>query len=214
MRAAFRLSFSLFRPSPLLPFHPPLSLAPLSLNNQLIPVLFMQRPKMISISSSSPTALNAFDSATNEPQDSSPFQPILDETHLKQSPPDRFAVTQVGGKQYKVVVGDVIVVEKLEYAEVGQNILLQKVLLFGSHEYSAIGRPLLPTATILAHVEEQTSAQKVRIFKMKRRKNYRRNVGRRHPITTLRILAINFDPVEEHSKSPLTIFRYHNISQL
>jgi large subunit ribosomal protein L21 len=126
--------------------------------------------------------------------------------------PTIFAVVMVGGKQYKVVAGDVIIVEKLEAADVGQNILLQKVLLIGTKDYSAIGRPMLASAKVLAHVEEQTLAEKVRIFKKKRRKRYQRNIGYRHPITTLRILNIDFDPTVEHTQNPSSYLRSHVIS--
>lgn len=127
-------------------------------------------------------------------------------------PPSVFAVVLVGGKQYKIVAGDVIIVEKLEAPDVGQNIFLQKVLLIGTKEYSAIGRPMLTSAKVLAHVEEQTKADKVRIFKKKRRKRYQRNIGYRHPITTLRILSIDFDPKVEHTQNPTSYLRSHVIS--
>ena len=115
----------------------------------------------------------------------------------------------VGGKQYKVVVGDVIVVEKMEGPDVGENIVLQKVLMVGTTDYTAIGCPILATARVKAHVEEQTRTEKVRVFKKMRRKRYRRNNTYRAQITTLRILSLDFNPEEEHSKSSTSLLRSH-----
>jgi len=98
----------------------------------------------------------------------------------------KFAVVKVGGTQYKVVEGDQILVIKLD-APVGEKIILDKVLLVGSPTFTAIGTPIVPEAKVWATVEEQTLSDKVTVFKKKKRKNYRRNRGVRHPITILRI---------------------------
>ena len=127
----------------------------------------------------------------------------------KRDPATAFAVVMVGGKQYKVVPDDVIVTEKLEGPDVGQNILLNKVLMVGTGSFTAIGRPKLESAKVYADVEEQTLAGKVIIFKKKRRKNYRRHRGHRQPITTLRITDILFNPEEESRVCPMSILRAH-----
>jgi len=104
-----------------------------------------------------------------------------------------FAIVHLGGRQWKVCNGDVIVADKLLGPEPGQEIFLDKVLLVGTKHWTAIGTPMLTNAKILALVEEQTLAEKVIIFKKRRRKHYKRHRGFRAQVTTLRIKQIIFD---------------------
>jgi large subunit ribosomal protein L21 len=97
-----------------------------------------------------------------------------------------FAVIKTGGKQYRVVSGDVIKVEKLE-AEAGATIALDQVLMVGD----TIGTPLVAGATVSAEVIAQDRGPKVIIFKKKRRQNYRRKNGHRQDLTVLRITEIS-----------------------
>ena len=92
-----------------------------------------------------------------------------------------FAVIRTGGKQYKVAPNDVITVEKLA-VEAGQSIELDDVLLVGD----GVEGPASVTATVL----EQKRADKVIVFKKKRRHNYRRKNGHRQYQTVLRITGI------------------------
>ena len=118
------------------------------------------------------------------------FQPTLADMP---PPPSRFAVVELGGTQYKVAADDVIAVEKLK-AEVGSIIHVNRVLLVASKDATIIGSPLVKDATVEAVVEEQTLADKVIVFKKKRRKGYRRWKGHRQPLTILRINDINLPP--------------------
>jgi len=102
-----------------------------------------------------------------------------------------FAVVHLSGAQHKVHPGDVLFTEKLE-AEVGSNIILDKVLLIGTKEWTAIGTPMLDNAKVYATVEEHSLGEKTIIFKKKRRKNYRRLTGHRQQLTTLRILDVSY----------------------
>jgi large subunit ribosomal protein L21 len=97
-----------------------------------------------------------------------------------------FAVIKTGGKQYRVVSGDVIKVEKLE-GEAGATIALDQVLMLGD----TIGTPLVAGATVSAEVIAQDRGPKVIIFKKKRRQNYRRKNGHRQDLTVLRITDIS-----------------------
>merc|ERR1712137_889378 len=106
---------------------------------------------------------------------------------------DCFAVVQVSGKQQKVVSGDVILTEKLVHAEVGNIIRLDKVLLLGTTDLTVIGTPRVQNAFVMAEVQEQTKAEKVIIFKKKRRKGYQKKRGYRASITVLRILDVHYD---------------------
>jgi large subunit ribosomal protein L21 len=97
-----------------------------------------------------------------------------------------FAVIKTGGKQYRVVSGDVIKVEKLE-GEAGATIALDQVLMLGD----TIGTPLVAGASVSAEVIAQDRGPKVIIFKKKRRQNYRRKNGHRQDLTVLRITEIS-----------------------
>ena len=96
-----------------------------------------------------------------------------------------FAVVRTGGKQYRVAAGDKIVVEKLA-GEAGDTIRLDDVLLAGE------GADLRSTdgLTVSAEIIAQAKADKVIIFKKRRRHNYRRKKGHRQQHTILRITAI------------------------
>lgn len=69
-------------------------------------------------------------------------------------------------------------------------IILNKVLLVGTKSSTYIGKPVVPNAAVHAVVEEQLLDKKVIVFKYKKKKNYRRNIGHRQPITRIRIMGI------------------------
>ena len=96
-----------------------------------------------------------------------------------------FAIVRTGGKQYRVAAGDKIVVEKLG-GEAGDSITLDDVLLAGE------GSELKPTdgLTVSAEIVAQAKAEKVIVFKKRRRHNYRRKNGHRQQHTILKITAI------------------------
>ena len=100
-----------------------------------------------------------------------------------------FAVVKTGGKQYKVATDDVITVEKLAGAE-GDSIKLSDVLLVGDDKGTTIGDPLVKGTAVTAEILEQGRADKIIVFKKKRRQGYRRKAGHRQDITVLRITAI------------------------
>ena len=102
-----------------------------------------------------------------------------------------YAVIETGGKQYKVSEGDVIFIEKLEAAE-GEAVTFDKVLVLADGEYVNIGTPTVAGATGTAKVEKQGKAKQIYVFKMKRKKNYRRKKGHRQPFTKVTIEKINF----------------------
>ena len=96
-----------------------------------------------------------------------------------------FAVVRTGGKQYRVAAGDKIAVEKLA-GEAGDKITLSDVLIAGEDGNVADASKVSVSAEIIA----QDRAEKVTIFKKRRRHNYRRKLGHRQSITLLRILAV------------------------
>ena len=102
-----------------------------------------------------------------------------------------YAVIETGGKQYKVAVGDKLKVEKLA-ADEGASVELGRVLMVADGENIALGSPAAETpvsATVLAHGRRG----KIRVFKMKRRKHYRRTQGHRQSYTEIQITAIGDD---------------------
>ena len=99
-----------------------------------------------------------------------------------------YAVIQTGGKQYRVVPGEDLKVEKLDGA-VGDTIELSEVLMVGGEEVK-IGTPLLPEAKVKAQIVEQGKDKKITVFKSKRRKTYRKKYGHRQPLTRLKITGI------------------------
>ncbi len=96
-----------------------------------------------------------------------------------------FAIVRTGGKQYRVAAGDKIAVEKLA-GDAGDTVALGDVLLMGE------GADVKPGAgmTVSAEIIAQAKAEKIIIFKKKRRHNYRRKNGHRQQMTILKILAI------------------------
>jgi large subunit ribosomal protein L21 len=107
-----------------------------------------------------------------------------------------FAVVRTGGKQYRVAPGDKIVVEKLD-GNAGDRITLGEVLLAGD------GSDLKSTdgLTVAAEIVAQAKADKVTVFKKRRRHNYRRKKGHRQQHTILKIVAIG-DQKEQKKAAP------------
>lgn len=100
-----------------------------------------------------------------------------------------YAVVTTGGKQVKVAEGDVIRVEKLD-AEVGDTIELDDVQFLGKDEGIVVDKDALTGAKVVCQVTRQGLAKKIRVFKMKRRKNYHRTQGHRQRFTELKIKEI------------------------
>ncbi len=99
-----------------------------------------------------------------------------------------YAIVRAGGKQYRVEKGDTIYVERL-LTSVGEKVTLGEVLLVGGEEMR-VGRPLVDKAAVVALVVDQGRDAKIRVFKYKKRKHYRRTRGHRQAYTALRIEAI------------------------
>ena len=100
-----------------------------------------------------------------------------------------YAVIKTGGKQFKVAAGEKFKVELL-VATVGQEIVFDQVLAVGSGVDLKVGTPLVEGATVTATVLAHGKHDKVRIFKMRRRKHYQRHGGHRQTFTELQIGAV------------------------
>ena len=112
-----------------------------------------------------------------------------------------FAVVRTGGKQYRVAAGDKIVVEKID-GEAGAQITLGDVLFASSGDAGL---------TVAAEIIAQAKADKVIVFKKKRRHNYRRKNGHRQQHTILKILSVgeerhdNRQPAVAAAETPIPV---------
>jgi large subunit ribosomal protein L21 len=101
-----------------------------------------------------------------------------------------YAVIKTGGKQYRVVAGEKIKIEQIP-TDVGSQITLDEVLLVGEGESVRVGTPVVTGASVTASVLAHGRHDKVKIFKMRRRKHYQKHQGHRQNYTEIRIDTIN-----------------------
>ena len=97
-----------------------------------------------------------------------------------------YAVIKSGGKQYRVESGKQVRVEALA-ADVGAAVAFEEVLLVGAGDKVKVGAPLVSGAKVKATVVSHGRGDKVRIFKMRRRKHYQKSQGHRQNYTEVRI---------------------------
>ncbi len=100
-----------------------------------------------------------------------------------------YAIIETGGKQVRVEPGSKIRVERLT-GDVGENIQFDNVLLVADGDKTCVGTPHVKDSPVSAKILEQGRGKKIRVIKMKRRKNYRRTYGHRQDYTELEILSI------------------------
>jgi large subunit ribosomal protein L21 len=103
-----------------------------------------------------------------------------------------YAVIETGGKQYRVSEGESIRVERLAVEE-GGSVDLDRVLMVADGENVKVGAPLVPGGRVTATVEAHGRGDKIRIFKMRRRKGSRRRMGHRQDYTQIKITGISAD---------------------
>ncbi len=99
-----------------------------------------------------------------------------------------YAIIRTGGKQHRVTEGESLRIEKI-LGDVGTSITFDEVLLLGSDKI-AVGKPLVKGAKVTATITAQDRAKKVIVFKMRRRKNYRKKRGHRQCYTEVKITGI------------------------
>ncbi len=101
-----------------------------------------------------------------------------------------YAVIKTGGKQYRVAQGDTVQVEKLP-GKAGDSVTFDNVLLVAGGDAIKVGKPLVKGASVKGEIVAQERGKKIIVFKMRRRKNYRRKNGHRQPYTRIKIIGIN-----------------------
>ncbi len=112
-----------------------------------------------------------------------------------------FAVVKTGGKQYRLSVGEKLKIEQIA-AEPGQVVALAEVLAVGSGETITLGTPVVAGAAVHATVLSHGRADKVRIFKMRRRKHYQKRQGHRQWFTEIFISEIAFGGESAKASAP------------
>ena len=100
-----------------------------------------------------------------------------------------YAIIRTGGKQYRVKAGEQVRVEGLE-GDVGASISFGEVLMVGEGDAVKLGAPLLSGAAVKATIVSHGRGDKVKIFKMRRRKHYQKTQGHRQSYTQVRIDTI------------------------
>jgi len=101
-----------------------------------------------------------------------------------------YAVIKTGGKQYRVSAGETLKIESVA-GDVGSAVVLDKVLMVGEGDKVTVGKPLLSGASVKATIVSHGRGEKVKIFKMKRRKHYQKHQGHRQNYTEIRIDGIS-----------------------
>lgn len=97
-----------------------------------------------------------------------------------------YAIIESGGKQYRVATGDICRVERLP-EEVGQEIVIERVMAVGNGDNLQVGTPSVRGASVRARVKAHGKGRKIIVYKYKAKKNYRRKQGHRQPYTDLLI---------------------------
>ncbi len=110
-----------------------------------------------------------------------------------------YAVVKTGGKQYRVAVGDRLRVDKLD-SKAGASVALGEVLMVADGDQVSVGTPALDTS-VTATVVSHGKADKIKVFKMRRRKNYRRTQGHRQDFTEVEITSIGDSGKPKKSRS-------------
>ncbi|MCQ2406744.1 MAG: 50S ribosomal protein L21 [Oscillospiraceae bacterium] len=100
------------------------------------------------------------------------------------------AIIVTGGKQYRVAEGDVLFIEKLD-VEAGDTVTFDTVLAVLDGETVTFGTPAVEGASVTASVIKNGKDKKIRVYKMKPKKGYRRTQGHRQPYTKVEIKTIN-----------------------
>ena len=100
-----------------------------------------------------------------------------------------YAVLETGSKQYRVVVGDTVEIERLA-VEAGKPVTFDRVLLVNRDGKVAVGAPTVPGASVVADVVKHIRGEKKLTFKMKRRKGYHKSIGHRQELTVVKISEI------------------------
>ena len=102
----------------------------------------------------------------------------------------KHAIIEAGGKQYSVAEGDVIFIEKMD-AQPGDSVKFDRVLAVIDGDKATFGAPVVDGVSVSANVVKNGRGKKIRVYKMKPKKGYRKAQGHRQPYTKVQIETIN-----------------------
>ena len=111
-----------------------------------------------------------------------------------------YAVIVTGGKQYRVMQGETLRVEKLD-GEIGAAVNFDQVLLVGEGDQISIGGPTVAGALVAATIKSHGRADKIRIVKFRRRKHFRKETGHRQHYTEIEITGISGEKSARKAKN-------------
>ena len=101
----------------------------------------------------------------------------------------KHAIIVTGGKQYRVAEGEALFVEKLD-VEAGETVKFDRVLAVIDEDKAVFGTPVVENAVVSGNVVKNGKSKKIRVYKMKPKKGYRRTQGHRQPYTKVEITKI------------------------
>lgn len=101
-----------------------------------------------------------------------------------------YAVIKTGGKQHRVSPGEVLAVEKIA-GNRGEQVVFDHVLMVVDEADVRIGSPVIAGAKVVGEILEQKKGPKINVFKMKRRKGYKKKTGHRQQLTSMKIKEIS-----------------------
>ncbi len=101
-----------------------------------------------------------------------------------------YAIIKTGGKQHKVSQGDEVSIEKISGSK-GETVVFDEVLMVSGAEEVKVGAPLLTDARVEGEIVDHIKADKINVFKMKRRKGFKKKTGHRQKLTKIRITEIS-----------------------
>ena len=101
-----------------------------------------------------------------------------------------YAIMETGGKQYRVSVGDVVFIEKME-AEAQSSVTFDKVVMLSDENGTKVGAPYVDGATVTATLVKNGKGKKITVFTYKPKKGQKRKMGHRQPYSQVRIESIN-----------------------
>lgn len=103
-----------------------------------------------------------------------------------------YAIVETGGKQYRLQEGETVRVERLDGDE-GSEVVIDSVLATQTDEGFQVGKPTLEGARVVGTILKHGRGPKIRVFKFKRRKGYRKRIGHRQGFTEIRIDRISLN---------------------
>ncbi|ADM89779.1 50S ribosomal subunit protein L21 [Candidatus Zinderia insecticola CARI] len=102
---------------------------------------------------------------------------------------NKYAIIENGGKQYKIFINDIIKVDNINI-KIGKIIIIKKIIMLNYNYKIIIGNPYIKNTFIIAIILEHLKYKKKKIFKIKRRKHYKKSLGYRQKYTKIKILSI------------------------